>query len=166
MVIVDVPILINTAYNCVKMWDATDGFLMKPDSGFTPQDVSGSRKGLALSVMYGLPVELFRKLLPQFLPIVNCEVFGVLHCRTNLYMDYRVLDAGMAVCREGHFQPNAHCVQIWRKKHVTYMTYLFRLFLVLRLAFDVPQGVDAMRYCLCFAYHWFPPFSNPFVVRG
>ena len=73
---------------------------MKPDSGFASHDICRRRKYLALAVMDGLPVELLSKLLPQLLPVVYCEVIGVLHCRTDLYMDYRVLDAGMAVCRE------------------------------------------------------------------
>ena len=106
VVVVDVPVLVHTADDGMKMGYAAVGFLMQPYRRFAARYVRPCGNYLAVLVADFLHVESGGEVLPQLPPILQSEVFGILHRRAYLHADDIVLDIRMVHRGKLHFRKN------------------------------------------------------------
>ena len=137
---------------------------MQPDAGLAARYVGAWGNNIAVLVPDFLLVESRREVVPQLPPVIQGEVFGMLHRRTYLHADDIVLDVGVVHGGELHFRPYPRSVHALRHEVVADARYLFGMFLVPRFSRHIQHRPDAVGYGLCLGYHAPSSFASSFVV--
>ena len=109
-------------------------------------------------------VELSDEVVPQFFPVGDGEVFGVLRCGADLDANDGIFDLLELVQRQPHGIPYSRGVQTGRQQIVLDVEDALGVFLVPRLSRDIADVVypvgDGFRFC----YHGSSSSSLSFLV--
>ena len=153
VVVVDVPVFVYPAHDGMEVRYAAVGFPVQPHAGLAARYVGRHGNDLAVFIQDFLIVESLREVTPQFFPVLDREIFGMLHCRAYLHADDVVLDVGAVHRGELHFRPDARSVHALRHEVVTDARYLFGMFLVPRFPRHVQHRPDTVANGFCLGYH-------------
>ena len=164
MVVVDAPLLVDAAERAVKVGNAALGFQMKPHRALAAREVGFRGIRPAVLVIQLDVVELSDEVVPQFFPVGDGEVFGVLRCGADLDANDGIFDLLELVQRQPHGIPYSRGVQTGRQQIVLDVEDALGVFLVPRLSRDIADVVypvgDGFRFC----YHGSSSSSLSFLV--
>lgn len=143
---------------------AAVGFPVQPHAGLAARYVGQHGNDLAVLIQDFLIVESRREVVPQLLPVLDREIFGMFHRRTYLQADDVVLDVRAVHGGEFHFRPDARSVHALQYEVVADARYLFGMFLVPRFPRHVQHRPDAVANGFCLGYHTASSSVSPSVV--
>lgn len=164
MVVVDVPLLVNTAERAVKVGNAASGFLVQPHRSLAALEVGFRGIGLAVLVKQFDVVELTHKVVPQLLPVVNSKVLRVFRRGADLDTDDGVFDPFEFRQRQPHGIPYSRRIQTGRQQIVPHVEDTFGMFLVPRFSSDVPDVIYPVGDGFRLSYHISSFLSSSFLV--
>ena len=164
VVVVDVPVFVYPADDGMEVRYAAVRFPVQPHAGFAARYVGRHGNDLAVLIQNFLIVESRREVVPQLLPVLDREIFGMFHRRTYLQADDVVLDVRAVHGGEFHFRPDARSVHALQYKVVADARYLFGMFLVPRFPRHVQHRPDAVANGFCLGYHTASSSVSPSVV--